>query len=84
MVRNDLKETILYKFVSFIPVPLQLQLIQYAGPSINTTNSVTTGDCKAWFPGPVELYEGNRCQCNDISFINEDSTGCRKYMIKIV
>ncbi len=61
-----------------------VQLIEYSGPSTNTNNTLITEDCQALFTGPVESIEGNRCQCKQSAFINDDSTGCCKYIIEII
>jgi len=61
-----------------------VELVIYSGPPTNTNNTLITEDCQALFTGPVESSEGNRCQCKQSSFINDDSTGCCKYIIEII
>lgn len=61
-----------------------VELIEYQGPSKNTNGALTTKDCQSLFKGPVEVYEGDRCQCQNNSFINDDKNGCCKDNIKIL
>ncbi|CAF3205424.1 unnamed protein product, partial [Rotaria sp. Silwood2] len=57
-------------------VRLQVQLVEYIGPSTNTNGELTTEECQILFTGPVESYATGRCQCKSIAFINANKTGC--------
>ena len=43
---------------------------------MNTSGGLTTDDCRVLFTGPVQSYAGDRCQCINESFLNDNNNGC--------